>query len=193
MRGPRILPSESHFHLIARSNNGVAVCKYPCDYQALKDRLCRYLCDGPLAVYHYVLMKTHFHLLVWMEDTERLKKMMQGIQLSYWHYFKKRYRYQGHLWNSRYRSILIERDAHLKQCGGYIEVNPVHAGLVKDPGDYPWSSYRFHAFGEPDPLVTTNPNFVNARGEMNRVAYRKFVLTGIDMDYQRHIKRLAKK
>ncbi len=194
VRRPRYLPEQGHFHLIARANNGIALCKFRRDFFALKERLEHYLHEASVAVYHYVLMKTHIHLLVWIENTQLLARAMQALQVSYWHFYQRRYPYRGHLWHGRYRSILIKSDAHLLQCGGYIEVNPVHAGIVADPALYRWSSYHFYAFGEPDSLVTPNPLYLHldAQGAMQREQYQEFVRTRINPEYQK-MKKLFEK
>ena len=52
---------------------------------------------------------------------------------------------------------LISRDQYLLACGSYVKLNPVRAGIVKDPGDYRWSSYRAYAYGKKDTLVDEHP------------------------------------
>jgi len=81
---------------------------------------------------------------------------MQGIALSYSRYYHAKYKTIGYLWQGRSKKVEIEDYA--MQRGGYIERNAVRAGLVKDPGDWKWSSYRFYAYGEPMqiPLVKSD-------------------------------------
>lgn len=136
-------------------------------------------------VHHYALMHTHVHLLIWCEDTGFLATLMKSVLVSYHHYYERTYEYHGNLWHGRYRSIVIEEESHFLQCGRYIELNPVHAGVCKDPGRYRWTSYHHYAFGRPDSIV--RPRFYEGvwREGVADVEYQQFVRAGIDMDYQR--------
>lgn len=92
--------------------------------------------------YGYCLMKNHAHLLVEPLNSKNLAKLMQGINQSYSIYFNSRYRKNGHLWQGRYKSMVINKDRYLLTCLNYIELNPVRAGIVEKAEDYKWSSYR---------------------------------------------------
>lgn len=187
----RILPADGFFHLIARGNNDTRVCRNRRDFLELKRRLFAYCTAVAIEVYKYAIMHTHYHLLAWVPDTALLGKSMQALQLSYHHYYRRQYHYKGHLWQSRYRSILIENESHLHQCGRYHELNAVFAGLVAKPDAYPWTSYHYYAFGRPDFLITPSALFATP-DEAARRAYREFVHAGIDVDYQRQ-KRMFEK
>lgn len=184
MRGPRILAEEGTYHLIARSNNGIYLCRNSRDYLALKKRVIEYMQKACIAIYHYAIMKNHIHLLAYVPKTEELPVTMQAFQLSYFHYYRKHYEYCGHLWQSRYRSITIDSEEQLIQCGRYIELNAIHAGVVKSLEDYVWSSYSFYALGKPDVLVTPNPLYISEGKELDRNEYRQFIAAGIDHKYQ---------
>ena len=67
----------------------------------------------------------------------------------------------GGLWDSRYRTSLVDTDGYLTACYRYIEMNPVRAGIVEKPEDYPWSSHRHHAFNEIDRIVTTHSFYMD--------------------------------
>lgn len=116
--------------------------------------------------------------------------MMQGIQLAYYHYQQKRRRYVGHLWQGRFKSIVIKDDKYLLGAGLYIERNPVEAGIIKDPIDYPWSSYRYYALGEKDFLV--NPNLLyedlGEKPEIRQAEYKKLMLSRIkELEYRKEL------
>jgi putative transposase len=78
---------------------------------------------------------------------------MQGMQLAYTLRTNRKYRRVGHLWQDRFKSFVVERDAYLLECGRYIERNPLRCGLVDNPLDYPWSSYRVYAAAGSDPAL----------------------------------------
>jgi putative transposase len=102
---------------------------------------------------------------------------MKGIDLSYAQHYKRKYDHVGHFWQDRFKSILISRDEYLLACGSYVELNPVRAGVVKDPKDYRWSSYRVYAYGEEDALVDEDPIYWELSNEEpnRRRKYREFV------------------
>lgn len=133
-------------------------------------------------------MHTHFHLLAWVENTKQVAPLMKAINISYHHYYHRKYKYCGHLWHSRYRSIIINNESQWLQCGRYIELNPVHAGLCNDPKNFPWSSYHYHAYGKNDYLIRTDMPLLGTfkrQAGLENHAYQEFIKAGIDIDYQR--------
>jgi putative transposase len=73
--------------------------------------------------------------------------MMQAMGRTYVQRLNARYNRTGTLWEGRYKASLVQPDECLLTCQRYIELNPVRAGMVAAPGDYPYSSYRHHAMG----------------------------------------------
>jgi putative transposase len=80
--------------------------------------------------------------------------MMQAVGRRYVRNFNLRHQRSGTLWEGRYRSTLIQSERYLLACMAYIDLNPVRAGLVADPADYPWSSHQHYIGRRPDKLVT---------------------------------------
>ena len=107
-----------------------------------------------MAIHAYVLMDNHFHLLVTPETQDGLPQMMQAVGRAYVRYFNLRHQRSGTLWEGRYRSNLIESERYLLACMVYIDLNPVRAGRVEAPADWPWSSHRHYIGQESDRLVT---------------------------------------
>ena len=68
-------------------------------------------------------------------------------------YVNRIYKRSGTLWEGRFKASLVNAEEYLLLCYRYIELNPVRAGMVEDPGAYPWSSYRSHGLGERDELI----------------------------------------
>ena len=103
-----------------------------------------------MRVYAYVLMGNHYHLMV---QTERanLKKAMHWFGTTYTQRFNIRHSRKGHLFQGRYKSIIVQNDAYLLQLSCYIHRNPLRAGLVKRLADYRWSSYLSYAYGRKIP------------------------------------------
>ena len=157
-RKPRELYPHQYFHLICQSNNHFNLYKHENDFQKYLGLVHYYFRNGGIKCFHYVLMNTHAHLIVQMPDKiDHIPEIMKGLHLTYNHYYRFRYHFEGNLWRSRYKSELIDTDRYMLGCGLYIEHNPVKAGMVKSPEDYPWSSYKHWAGLRKDPLLSEHP------------------------------------
>ncbi len=84
---------------------------------------------------------------------------MQSVGRRYVRYVNSTYRRTGTLWEGRYKSALIDSEHYLLVCSCYIELNPVRAGMVNQPTDYRWSSYRANAHNEPTSLLQRHALF----------------------------------
>ena len=100
------------------------------------------------------------HLLLAPDNPSSIAKVMQSVGRRYVQYVNYTYRRTGTLWEGRYKATLINSEQYLLTCSRYIELNPVRAGIVAHPGDYPWSSYRVHAHGQPDMLIRDHPLYL---------------------------------
>lgn len=91
-------------------------------------------------------MPNHVHLLLEsFQDSENLSKFIKLVAQKYTQYINKSQKRTGTLWEGRFKSSPVSKDNYLLACTRYIELNPVRAKIVKEPGDYKWSSYRFKA------------------------------------------------
>ena len=107
--------------------------------------------------------------------------MMQSLGRRYVRYFNYTHRQSGTLWEGRFKSCLIESDSYLLTCYRYIELNPVRAGMVKDPADYSWSSYQRNALGISTELCSPHSAYqqLGANKAQRLNAYRAFFRTHI--------------
>ena len=141
----RIAPKDQIFHILTRGNNRQDIFKYELDYRKYFEILDKYKEKYHFKLYHYVLMKNHVHLVLEpQEEDGSLAEIIKGINLSYAQYYKRRYDHVGHFWQDRYKSILVSKDQYLLACGSYVELNPVRAGVVRDPSEYRWKIGRAH-------------------------------------------------
>ena len=86
-------------------------------------------------------------------------------------YINTTYRRTGTLWDSRYKSSLIQAETYLLACQRYIELNPVRAAMVDDPAHYRWTSYRHNALGQASSYLTPHPRYLAiGRGDTQREA-----------------------
>lgn len=106
-----------------------------------------------VSVYAYVLMDNHVHWLINSDMPESISKFMQYIGRKYVPYFNRKYNRSGTLWEGRFKASLVDSEGYLLNCYRYIELNPVRAGMVVSPVEYPWSSYHANALGKSDVLL----------------------------------------
>jgi putative transposase len=127
------------------------------------------------AVHAYVLMSNHIHLLVTPEREPSLSLLMKHLNQRYVQRLNRIYRRTGALWEGRYRGSFVDREFYLLCCYRYIELNPVRAGMVRHPRNYPWSSYRINAEGMHSPLIEPHPVFQALADDATerREAYRR--------------------
>ncbi len=96
-----------------------------------------------LKIHCYVLMSNHFHLLV--ETPEgNLSRSMHFLNTSYSNWFKSKHQIVGSIFQGRYKSILVDKEAYLLNLSAYIHLNPVRAGIVSMPDEYAWSSFKYY-------------------------------------------------
>ncbi|MEI7832347.1 MAG: transposase [bacterium] len=104
----------------------------------------------------YCLMSNHTHIIGVPGQEESLGLAIGRAHMKYARHANRRQRWWGHLWANRFYSTPMD-EAHCWTALRYIECNPVRAGLVEFPWDYPWSSARAHVYGDPHPILKPCP------------------------------------
>ena len=130
-----------YHHIMNRGNKGEEIFQEKDDYKYYLEVLKRSQEEFDFNLICYCLMTNHLHLLV-QTGRVHLSRIMQGINTIYTKYFNKKYGVKGHVFQGRYKSIIIQKDPYLVEVSRYIHLNPVYARVVKRPEDYRWSSYR---------------------------------------------------
>jgi len=127
-------------------------------------------------------MTNHVHLLLTPKDAGAVPKLIIALGRRYVQYINVSYRRTGTLWDSRYKSSLIQADTYLLACQRYIELNPVRANMVDDPANYRWSSYRSNALGQSSAILTPHPLYqsLGANSEERQIAYRALFRAQLD-------------
>lgn len=140
-------------HVIQRGNNRSIIFVGEEDYhfylKKLGDACEKCQCD----LHAYVLMTNHVHLLMTPHVKGGIGKVMQMLGRYYVQYFNHQYKRTGTLWEGRYKATVLDSEQYLLTCSRYIELNPVRAGMVEHPSDYPWSSYHANALGIKSSLI----------------------------------------
>ncbi len=164
-------------HIVQRGHNRDACFFSEDDYRSYLYWLDEALRDAECTLHAYVLMTNHVHLLLTPTRAAAVPGALISLGRRYVQRINRIHNRTGTLWDSRYKSSLIHANSYLLSCQRYIELNPVRAGLVRDPADYRWSSYRLHAFGLPNPIVASHPLYytLGRDGAARQVAYRRLV------------------
>ena len=98
----------------------------------------------------YCLMNNHYHLVV-RTRRANLSRLMQQLNGVYTQTYNRRHGKVGHLFQGRFKGILVDKDAYLLEVCRYVDLNPLRARMVRDPGNWPWCSYRAHTGRTPPP------------------------------------------
>lgn len=127
-------------------------------------------------------MTNHVHLLLTPKKAATVPKLIMSLGRRYVQYINRTYKRTGTLWDSRYKSSVIQADTYLLTCQRYIELNPVRAAMVDDPAHYRWTSYRRNALGATDSRITPHVLY-QAMGQTDKsrqTAYRALFRAQLD-------------
>ncbi len=172
------------YHVTSRGNEQKDIFKSKSDREKfisyLESASVRYGAD----IHAYCLMNNHYHLLI-ETPQGNLSQIMKHINSSYTTYFNVKRKRAGHLLQGRYKSILVDRDAYATELSRYIHLNPVRAGIVNVPEDYPWTSYRYFTDENAPSWLTTGfiLEYFSDRIETAKGKYKQFVNALIKQEY----------
>ena len=183
-RRPRVHLAGIPLHIVHRGHNREACFFGEDDYHVDRDWLGEALTATGCQLHAYVQMTNHVHLLLTPPKPEAVSRLVISLGRRYVQYINRTYRRTGTLWDSRYKSSLVQADNYLLLCQRYIELNPVRAAMVDDPAHYRWSSYRANGLGQADPLVTPHAVYASlGQGEAKRLAaYRALFRSELDAE-----------
>ena len=168
-------------HLYGRGNARHQTYLDEVDYRRFLSLLSREVSERGWLCRKYCLMPNHYHLIVETPEAN-LSRGMHRLILSYSQWFNRRHKRVGHVFQGRYGNVLVDRDTYLLELSRYVVLNPVRAGLVAHPGEWPWSSFNaiMDRVRKADWLPVDwileqfDPDPVRARQ-----AYERFVLMGL--------------
>lgn len=179
-RKPRIHYPGAVYHVILRGNAGDPIFFDERDryrlYLFLQYAVEKFGCR----IHSFCLMTNHIHLVMQIGDIP-LSRIMQNISLRYTKWINFTQSRTGHVFQGRYKALLLDADTYLLELVRYIHLNPVRAGMVATPEDYPWSGHRTYLGTEFLPWLTTEwvLSMLAPRLDQARKAYRTFLTDGI--------------
>ncbi len=145
-RPHRIEYSGALYHVICPGNNRQAIFRDDGDRKRYLEKLSLYCQKKNVDLLAYCLLPNHVHLL--LETPEgNLSKLMQAFQTSYTVSFNKRHSRTGHVFEQRYKALVVDKDNYLLQVSRYIHLNAVAARIAERPQQYRWSSYPSYLKG----------------------------------------------
>ena len=183
-RKPRFCPAGLTAHIIQRGNNRQAI--FTCDDDL--NAYAHWLAEGTerfgVSVHGWVFMTNHVHLLATPSRETSLSRLMQHLGRLYVRYFNYTYTRTGTLFEGRFKTSIVQADQYLLTCLRYIELNPVRAGMVTDPGGYRWSSYRAHAFGVKAKLWSPHDLYLGlgSNGSQRQRVWRELINQAPDIE-----------
>ena len=182
---PRLNLPGGLYHVILRGNAGQAVFFRDGDryrfYLLLQEGTCRF----GYRVHAFCPMTNHIHLVL-QAGVMPLSHGTHNLSFRYTRWVNRREQRTGHLFQGRYKAVLVDGDSYLLELIRYIHLNPVRAGIVKNPVDYPWSGHRALLGREFLPWLTTD-GVLGQFGKSLRTArtqYETFVRDGLGDDYR---------
>ncbi len=168
------------YHVHARGNERRKIFFTDTDYQKFKDYIAGAIEKYHCLVHCYVLMGNHYHLIIETPEAN-ISKVMHYISGSYTTYINIKRGRNGHLFQGRYKSILVDKDPYLMELSRYIHLNPVRAKMVEKPEEYAYSSYNSYITGKPEKIVTTDLilEMLSRQRKEAQNEYRGYVENGI--------------
>ena len=181
-RPPRLHVDGGFYHVILRGNHREAIFFTDSDRDRFASLVAEVIERFRMRVHAYCWMTNHVHLLMQVSDVP-LGRAMMRIASRYARATQKRRPTTGHLFERRYRAILVDADSYLLELIRYIHLNPVRASIVSDPQDYPWSAHRAYLGLQSTSWLTTDfaLSLFGKEVIQARAAYRRFVLAGIGL------------
>jgi len=184
-RKPRIHLPGGVYHVMLRGNDGCDIFKSNEDHLTFEALLEEGVDRYEHRIHAYCWMTNHVHLVIQVKEIP-LSKIIQNLSFRYTRYVNKKYNRIGHLFQGRYKAILIDSDAYLKELVRYIHLNPVRANLVKMPDDYQWSGHGCYTGLTVKPWLEIN--WVLSMFAKNiKIAvkrYSLFVMSGMNEGYR---------
>ena len=195
-RRARVVLANYPHHVVHRGHDKKPVfrgigdrTRYVKDLRAGKKRFgCR--------LFAFCLMSNHVHLVVDPgTEAENLSELMKWVSGNHAMRVNRTSGRRGSLWEGRYYSSIVVEDSYLLACCRYVELNPVRAGLVENPGEFYWSSYRMRAGLDRNDWLDRDPAYraLGKTAEARRRRYREWMIRSIPEDGSTHMREALRR
>lgn len=190
-RALRIEYEGAVYHVTVRGNERRKIFFSKRDYEKFKEYLGEAKEKYRFLLHAYVLMTNHYHLII--ETPEKnLSKIMHYLNSSYTTYTNIKRKRSGHLFQGRYKSIVVDKDSYLLELSRYLHLNPVRAHMVQKPEEYPYSSYKSFTSGNSESIVTvvTVLGMLSKSEQRAREGYRNFIESALGEEPESPMKKV---
>jgi putative transposase len=178
----RVVASGYPHHVTQRGNRRLPTFFSDEDYEAYLDLMEEWCRRFDVAIWAYCLMPNHIHLIAVPESKDGLARAIGEAHRRYTRRVNFREAWRGHLWQGRFASFPMD-EPHLLLTARYIELNPVRAGIVQEPGAYAWSSAAAHLSGKDESLLADSPLLDMVPD------WKRFLSAGMDEEEVRLLRR----
>lgn len=161
------------YHVINRGNSGESIVASERDSVKFLEYLGKTVERFSIVIHTYCLMSNHYHLLI-ETPYPNLSLAIQWLSVSYATYFNRKHRRSGHLFQGRFKSILVDADEYLTSLSRYIHLNPVRAKMATKPENYRWSSYPAFIGKTEAPMWLETERLLSNFGTKKRVASQNY-------------------
>ena len=174
--------------MTSRGNDRKKIFLSKHDYGKFKEYLIGAREKYGVLVHAYVLMGNHYHLIL-QTPQPNLSQAMQYVNGSYTTYFNIKRNRSGHLFQGRYKAIVVDADEYLLELSRYIHLNPVRANMVEDPADWFYSSYKAYITRTKDELLTQDL-VLGLLGDGSKRKYRQYVESMLGQELEDPLKKV---
>lgn len=205
-RVPRINIENALYYVTSRGDNNEYIFKEGSDYAVYLDLLRKCKSQYKFKLFAFSLVPNHAHLLIELAGETTISQIMHGLNSNYTKYFNAKHNKVGHLFQERYRLVLVEKEPNLLNVTAYIHLNPKALNLVSDIKDYEYSSYPLYMIEEESKnrktekqkngktdQIEMKAEIREARGPLKGGTYADFLMNVQKEEMERLGKILAKK
>ena len=187
----RIEYEGAFYHITSRGNERRKIFFSKNDYEKFKEYLGRVQEKYNCRLHCYILMTNHYHLLLETPDGN-ISRIMHYLNGSYTNYINIKRNRSGHLFQGRYKAILIDHDSYLLELSRYLHLNPVRAGMVSKPEEYPYSSYEYYINKKKEEIIYRDLilNMVSNNKKTQFNDYMKFVQNAINDEIEDPLRKV---
>jgi putative transposase len=194
-RTARVVIPELSVHIVQRGHDGDDCFFDEADYRAYINLLSTFAPRSGCSVHAFCLMTNHVHLLLTPHAADSCAKLMKNVGQRYVQRVNARLGRSGTLWEGRFFSCLVPGERYALTCYRYVDCNPVRPGMVSDPAEYPWSSYRINVDAGRSSWLIPHAAYlaISENAEHRAAAYRELCAVPLSIEARDEIRRATRR